>query len=226
MRGRSTRRRAGAALAHTWSRRSGGLRRSSTYSLEPAARMNRAPCGSAPTSGASTTPGRDGPARVGERNADGARRDAEPGLGADPRREHSRADDSVGVDDGPTRVAVTHEPAEDRDVAGLAVEKRPTGRADPPGACVEGAVLRVAEDRNRLTWLRRREGERPRAQARHVENGDVVRPVDGERARRPAVDLDPFRAGHDMGGGDDEMRLGNPAGPFDTEPARRRRHLD
>ena len=101
----------------------------------------------------------------------------------------------------------------------LPVDEHVGGRADPAGARVEGPVLGVAEDRDRVARVRLGERQRRGVQPRHAQHRDVLLAVDDERGRRLAVHLDPSRAGDDVRRGDDDVRPRDPAGAFDAEPA-------
>src|SRR5581483_5043583 len=88
------------------------------------------------------------------------------------------------------------------------------------GPRVEGAVFRVAEDRDRGAVAGTRERERRGIEAGDAQDRDVLLAVDDERLRPVARHADALAARDDMRRGDDDVRLRNPAASLDAEPTR------
>ena len=120
--------------------------------------------------------------------------------------------------------AQSRDPAAHRAAAVGVVGEDVARLADPARRRGEGAVLRVAEDRHRLALFRVDERQRPRAETRDPQHGDVVARVEGDDDRIvivPVTAVDPcvLHPGDDMGVRDDELRRRNPAGALDAEAA-------
>ena len=113
-------------------------------------------------------------------------RDAVAGRRADPRREDRRLHAALPVDRRSAGVAVPDDAAQSRDraadrAAAVGVVGEDDARlADPAGRRRERAVLRVAEDRDRLALDRIDEPERRRTEAVDPQHGDVVPRVEGD----------------------------------------------
>jgi hypothetical protein len=100
------------------------------------------------------------------------------------------------------------------------------GLADPPRLDVERPVQRVADDPDEAIGLRLDHRERPGAEARHAEHGDVVPGVEGDGLGGEALvgnRIDHRRAalaGDDVRGRHDNAWRRDPAAARDPEPAR------
>src|SRR5262249_4038466 len=142
---------------------------------------------------------------------------------ADVGREHGRAHDTSGIERRTPGVAVPDQAAQDGNASRPPVEKQGPGLADPAGPGVEGAVLRVADDRHSLAWTPAPERKGRRHGPPAGEDGDAVPTVDRPSRRRFARGADVVRARDDVRRGYNAVRRRDPARTFHSESARVRR---